>query len=113
VVRAKEEEEADRLKRDAKLLEEAGCFALVLEKIPAKLATEVAKSINIPVIGIGAGGGVDGQVLVMHDMLGITKEFNPRFLRRYADLNTVITDAVAHYVKDVRSSDFPNADEQY
>ena len=94
-------------------MEEAGCFALVLEKIPAKLAEEVAKSISIPVIGIGAGGGVDGQVLVMHDMLGITQEFNPRFLRRYADLNTVITEAVEHYVKDVRSSDFPSTDEQY
>lgn len=113
VVRAREEEEADRLRRDAKLLEEAGCFALVLEKIPAKLAEEVAKSISIPVIGIGAGGGVDGQVLVMHDMLGITKEFNPRFLRRYADLYTVITDAVGHYVKDVQSRDFPNEKEQY
>ena len=85
----------------------------MLEKIPAKLAEEVAKSISIPVIGIGAGGGVDGQVLVMHDMLGITQEFNPRFLRRYADLNTVITEAVEHYVKDVRSSDFPSPDEQY
>lgn len=113
VVRAKEEAEAERLKRDAKLLEEAGCFALVLEKIPAKLAAVVAKSIAIPVIGIGAGGGVDGQVLVMHDMLGITKEFNPRFLRRYADLHQVITGAVEHYVRDVRSSDFPNPDEQY
>ena len=104
---------AERLRRDAKLLEEAGCFALVLEKIPAKLAEEVAKSVSIPVIGIGAGGGVDGQVLVMHDMLGINKEFNPRFLRRYADLYTVITGAVEQYVKDVRSSDFPNKDEQY
>lgn len=113
VVRAREEEEADRLKRDAKLLEEAGCFALVLEKIPAALATEVAGSISIPVIGIGAGGGVDGQVLVLHDMLGINKEFNPRFLRRYADLHTVITDAVGNYVKDVRAKDFPNAGEQY
>lgn len=113
VVRAKEEEEADRLRRDAKLLEQAGCFALVLEKIPAKLATEVAQSVSIPVIGIGAGGGVDGQVLVMHDLLGITKEFNPRFLRRYADLYTVITDAVGHYVKDVRSKDFPSEKEQY
>lgn len=113
VVRAKEEAEAERLRRDAKLLEEAGCFALVLEKIPAKLAEEVAKSVSIPVIGIGAGGGVDGQVLVMHDMLGINKEFNPRFLRRYADLYTVITGAVEQYVKDVRSSDFPNKDEQY
>lgn len=113
VVRAREEAEAERLKRDAKLLEEAGCFALVLEKIPAKLAAEVAKEISIPVIGIGAGGGVDGQVLVMHDMLGITKEFNPRFLRRYADLHGVITSAVGHYVKDVRSSNFPGPDEQY
>ncbi len=113
VVRAREEEAADRLERDAKLLEEAGCFALVLEKIPATLATEVAKSISIPVIGIGAGGGVDGQVLVLHDMLGINKEFNPRFLRRYADLHTVITDAVGNYVKDVRAKDFPNASEQY
>jgi 3-methyl-2-oxobutanoate hydroxymethyltransferase len=113
VVRAREEEEADRLKRDAKLLEEAGCFALVLEKIPAALAAEVAKSISIPVIGIGAGAGVDGQVLVLHDMLGINKEFNPRFLRRYADLHTVITDAVGNYVKDVRAKDFPNAGEQY
>ncbi|MCC6840332.1 MAG: 3-methyl-2-oxobutanoate hydroxymethyltransferase [Flavobacteriales bacterium] len=113
VVRAKEEAEAERLRRDAKLLEEAGCFALVLEKIPAKLAQEVAAHISIPVIGIGAGGGVDGQVLVMHDMLGITKEFNPRFLRRYADLHTVITDAVQHYVKDVRTKDFPRPDEQY
>jgi len=113
VVRAREEEEADRLKRDAKLLEEAGCFALVLEKIPAKLAEEVAKSITIPVIGIGAGGGVDGQVLVLHDMLGINKEFNPRFLRRYADLHGTITGAVEGYVRDVRAKDFPNPQEQY
>ncbi len=113
VVRAREEEEADRLKRDAKLLEDAGCFALVLEKIPAKLAEEVAKSITIPVIGIGAGGGVDGQVLVLHDMLGINKEFNPRFLRRYADLHGAITGAVEGYVRDVRAKDFPNAQEQY
>lgn len=113
VVRAKEEEEAERLREDAKLLEAAGCFALVLEKIPAALATEVAASVNIPVIGIGAGGGVDGQVLVLHDMLGINKEFNPRFLRRYADLHTVINGAVASYIADVRSREFPNADEQY
>jgi 3-methyl-2-oxobutanoate hydroxymethyltransferase len=113
VVRAREEEEAERLKRDAKLLEEAGCFALVLEKIPANLAQAVASSLSIPVIGIGAGGKVDGQVLVMHDMLGITKEFNPRFLRRYADLHTVVTDAVQRYVADVRSSDFPGPHEQY
>ena len=113
VVRAREEQEAIRLKEDAKLLEEAGCFGLVLEKIPAKLATEVAQSVSIPVIGIGAGDGVDGQVLVLHDMLGINKAFNPRFLRRYADLHTVITDAISNYVKDVRSGDFPNANEQY
>ena len=113
VVRAKEVEEAQRLREDAKLLEEAGCFALVLEKIPAHLAAEVAASVSIPVIGIGAGAGVDGQVLVLHDMLGITKEFNPRFLRRYADLNTVITDAVRNYVNDVRRKDFPGSHEQY
>ena len=113
VVRAREEEEAERLKRDAKLLEEAGCFALVVEKIPATLAAEVAKSVSIPVIGIGAGGGVDGQVLVLHDMLGINQEFNPRFLRRYADLHTVITGAVEGYVRDVRGRDFPNSNEQY
>lgn len=113
VVRAREQEEAERLKRDAKLLEKAGCFALVLEKIPATLAQEVARSLRIPVIGIGAGGGVDGQVLVLHDMLGINKEFNPRFLRRYADLHRTITDAVAGYIQDVRAADFPNSDEQY
>ena len=113
VVRAREEEEADRLKQDAKLLEQAGCFALVLEKIPAALATAVAESVTIPVIGIGAGSGVDGQVLVLHDMLGINKEFNPRFLRRYADLHTVITGAVEGYVRDVRAKGFPNANEQY
>lgn len=113
VVRAKEEQEAERLRQDAKLLEDAGCFALVLEKIPAALAAEVAASIEIPVIGIGAGSGVDGQVLVLHDMLGINKEFNPRFLRRYADLHSVISGAVANYIADVRSGDFPNADEQY
>lgn len=113
VVRAREQEEADRLRADARLLEEAGCFALVLEKIPAKLAAEVAATAGIPVIGIGAGSGVDGQVLVLHDMLGINKEFNPRFLRRYADLHDVITGAVSAYINDVRSGDFPNADEQY
>ncbi len=113
VVRAKEEEEAQQLREDAKLLEKLGCFALVLEKIPAKLAEEVAQSIKIPVIGIGAGGGVDGQVLVIHDMLGITQEFSPRFLRRYHDLSTEIKGAVANYVKDVRSEDFPNEKEQY
>ena len=113
VVRAREQEEAERLKRDARSLEEAGCFALVLEKIPASLAAEVAASVRIPVIGIGAGSGVDGQVLVLHDMLGINKEFNPRFLRRYADLHTIITEAVGHYVRDVQARDFPNAGEQY
>lgn len=113
VVRAKEEEEAARLKEDAIALERAGCFALVLEKIPAKLAESVAKSIEIPVIGIGAGGGVDGQVLVLHDMLGINKEFHPRFLRRYADLHATITKAVEGYIQDVRSLDFPSDKEQY
>lgn len=112
-VRAREEAEAQKLIEDAHLLEECGCFALVLEKIPATLATRVAKELMIPVIGIGAGGGVDGQVLVMHDMLGINKEFSPRFLRRYADLNTVITEAVSHYIKDVKTGDFPNSSEQY
>ncbi|MFN6115486.1 MAG: 3-methyl-2-oxobutanoate hydroxymethyltransferase [Flavobacteriales bacterium] len=113
VVRAKEEAEAQRLREDAKLLEQAGCFALVLEKIPAKLAAEVAQIVSIPVIGIGAGPGVDGQVLVLHDMLGINTEFRPRFLRRYADLHSVITGAVSSYVADVRAKDFPNASEQY
>lgn len=112
-VRAREEEEAKKLIEDAKLLEEIGCFALVLEKIPAELATRVAKEINIPVIGIGAGGGVDGQVLVMHDMLGINKGFSPRFLRRYADLATIMTDAVKNYISDVKSGDFPTPEESY
>ena len=112
-VRAKEEKEAEKLLKDAKLLEEAGCFALVLEKIPAKLASKVAKTLKIPVIGIGAGGGVDGQVLVLHDMLGMTKEFNPRFLRRYLNLNDSITQAVGKYIDDVKSKDFPNEAEQY
>lgn len=112
-VRAKEEKEAEKLLHDAKLLEEAGCFALVLEKIPAKLAETVAKTLKIPVIGIGAGGGVDGQVLVLHDMLGMTKEFNPRFLRRYLNLHNDITNAVGKYIDDVKSKDFPNASEQY
>lgn len=102
-----------KLIEDAKLLEEIGCFALVLEKIPAELATRVAKEINIPVIGIGAGGGVDGQVLVMHDMLGINKGFSPRFLRRYADLATIMTDAVKNYISDVKSGDFPTPEESY
>lgn len=112
-VRAKEEKEAEKLLHDAKLLEEAGCFSLVLEKIPAKLAEKVAKTLKIPVIGIGAGSGVDGQVLVLHDMLGMTKEFNPRFLRRYLNLNDEITAAVGKYIEDVKSMDFPNASEQY
>ena len=112
-VRAKEKEEADKLKQDALLLEEAGCFALVLEKIPAKLAKEVAESVKIPVIGIGAGNDVDGQVLVLHDMLGVTKEFSPRFLRRYLNLYDDIKGAVGQYISDVKSKDFPNKKEQY
>lgn len=112
-VRAKEEEEAQKLLEDAKILEQAGCFAIVLEKIPAKLAEKVAKALTIPVIGIGAGGGVDGQVLVLHDMLGLTYEFNPRFLRRYLNLYEDIKGAVSHYIKDVKSKDFPNTNEQY
>ncbi|ETK11157.1 3-methyl-2-oxobutanoate hydroxymethyltransferase [Tannerella sp. oral taxon BU063 isolate Cell 8/11] len=112
-VRAREEAEAAKLVEDARLLEELGCFALVLEKIPADLATRVASELRIPVIGIGAGGGVDGQVLVMHDMLGINQDFSPRFLRRYADLHTVITDAVQAYIGDIKTRDFPNEKEQY
>ncbi len=112
-VRAKEEQEADKLLEDAKMLEKIGCFALVLEKIPAHLAAKVAKSISIPVIGIGAGGDVDGQVLVIHDMLGMNNEFSPRFLRRYLNLFEEMTTAIGQYVKDVKSSDFPNANEQY
>jgi 3-methyl-2-oxobutanoate hydroxymethyltransferase len=112
-VRAKEEEEAEKLIEDAKLLEHLGCFALVLEKIPAHLATKVAQSISIPVIGIGAGGGVDGQVLVIHDMLGMNNEFSPRFLRRYMNLYEGMTTAISQYVTDVKSQDFPNEKEQY
>jgi len=112
-VRAKEEAEAEKLVRDAHLLEEAGCFAVVLEKIPALLAERVSGELAIPTIGIGAGGGTDGQVLVIHDMLGINKGFSPRFLRRYADLHTVMTDAVGRYVADVKAQDFPNEQEQY
>ncbi|WP_081209923.1 3-methyl-2-oxobutanoate hydroxymethyltransferase [Salegentibacter sediminis] len=112
-VRAKEEAEAEKLKSDAKLLEKIGCFAIVLEKVPAKLAREVAESINIPVIGIGAGNGVDGQVLVVHDMLGMTHEFNPRFLRRYADLHLEMTKAFENFRDDVKSKDFPSDQEQY
>ncbi len=113
VVRAKQEDEARRLKEDAKLLEELGCFAMVIEKIPAKLAEEVSQMVKIPVIGIGAGGGVDGQVLVLHDMLGINQEFSPRFLRRYHNLASEIDGAVKNYIADVRSRDFPNEKEQY
>jgi 3-methyl-2-oxobutanoate hydroxymethyltransferase len=113
VVRAKEDEEAERLIEDARLLEEAGCFSIVLEKIPAKLAAEVAARSSIPIIGIGAGNKVDGQVLVSHDMLGINKDFHPRFLRRYADLYSTINKAAAAYIKDVKSGDFPNEKEQY
>ena len=112
-VRAREEAEAAKLIEDARMLEEIGCFAVVLEKIPADLARKVSEQLTIPVIGIGAGGGTDGQVLVMHDMLGINKGFSPRFLRRYADLATVINDAVAHYIDDVKTRDFPNEKEQY
>jgi len=113
VVRARDEEEADRLRLDAKRLEASGVFALVLEKIPAKLAGEVTQNLSIPVIGIGAGGNVDGQVLVLHDMLGITQEFSPRFLRRYHNLFAEITGAVTAYINDVKSRDFPNESEQY
>jgi 3-methyl-2-oxobutanoate hydroxymethyltransferase len=112
-VRAKEEEEAQKLKEDALFIEKMGCFALVLEKVPAQLAKEVAQSISIPVIGIGAGGDVDGQVLVTHDMLGMTHEFSPRFLRRYLDLFTDMSGAFSQYIDDVKSSDFPNESEQY
>ncbi len=112
-VRAKSEAEAEKLIRDAHLLEDAGCFAIVLEKIPAELGKRVSKELHIPTIGIGAGGATDGQVLVAHDMLGITQAFSPRFLRRYADLGTVISEAVGHYVDDVKSCDFPNEKEQY
>jgi len=112
-VRAKAEEEAEQLVKNALVLEEAGCFAIVLEKIPAKLGQKVAESVKIPVIGIGAGGQVDGQVLVMHDMLGITKDFSPRFLRRYADLYDAIKGATVNYIEDVKSNDFPNEKEQY
>ncbi|MGI6340335.1 MAG: 3-methyl-2-oxobutanoate hydroxymethyltransferase [Bacteroidales bacterium] len=113
VVRAKEEEEAQRLIEDARLLEKTGCFSLVLEKIPAKLAGEVTKALKIPVIGIGAGGMTDGQVLVLHDMLGINREFSPRFLRRYHNLYEEVKSAVKNYIEDVRSGDFPNESEQY
>ncbi len=112
-VRAKEELEADKLRKDIKLLEEAGCFAVVLEKIPAALAKEVTESVSVPTIGIGAGGDCDGQVLVMHDILGITTEFKPRFLRQYLNLGEQIQSAITKYVADVKSNDFPNASESY
>lgn len=112
-VRAKEEQEAEQLFEDAKALEEAGAFSIVLEKIPSGLAQKVTESLSIPTIGIGAGPHCDGQVLVLHDMLGLNKDFSPRFLRRYEDLHTKMTDAVSHYINDVKSGDFPNKDEQY
>jgi 3-methyl-2-oxobutanoate hydroxymethyltransferase len=112
-VRAQEEEEANTLLEDALLLEQLGCFAIVLEKIPSSLAKKVAEQLTIPVIGIGAGGFVDGQVLVLHDMLGLNKDFSPRFLRRYADLDNVITKSVKNYITDIKSSDFPTPDESY
>jgi len=112
-VRAKEKAEADKLMRDAQLLSEVGCFGITLEKVPAQLAAEVTRSVKCPTIGIGAGNGTDGQVLVVADMLGMTQGFTPRFLRRYADLGTIITDAVGSYVSDVKSGDFPNEGESY
>lgn len=112
-VRAKEEEEAEQLLKDAKYLEEAGVFSIVLEKIPAGLAQKVTESVSVPTIGIGAGPHCDGQVLVLHDMLGLNKDFSPRFLRRYEDLHSKMADAVSHYIKDVKNGDFPNESEQY
>ena len=112
-VRAKNEAEANKLREDAKMLEEIGCFAVVFEKIPAGLATEVSQALTIPTIGIGAGAGTDGQVLVIHDMLGMNKGFSPKFLRRYADLHTEMNNALQSYITDVKSGDFPNANEQY
>ena len=112
-VRAKEDAEAKKLIKDAKMLEKVGCFAIVLEKIPAKLASIISKNLTIPVIGIGAGSEVDGQVLVLHDMLGMTKQFNPRFLRRYLSLFDDMSNAISQYSKDVKTKDFPNKDEQY
>jgi 3-methyl-2-oxobutanoate hydroxymethyltransferase len=112
-VRAKEEQEAEQLLEDAKMLEKLGCFAIVLEKIPAKLAKQVAESVSIPIIGIGAGSEVDGQVLVLHDMIGMTHEFNPRFLRRYLNLYEEMSTAISQYVDDVKTQDFPNESESY
>ena len=112
-VRAKDDAEADKLMADARLLQEAGCFSLVLEKVPAALATQVSRELTIPTIGIGAGSGTDGQILVVTDMLGMVQGFNPRFLRRYADLNTVMTDAIGRYISDVKEVTFPNENESY
>ena len=112
-VRAKDDAEAEKLKSDALLLQETGCFAVVLEKVPAKLATEVSKQLRIPTIGTGAGNGTYGQILVVSDMFGMTKGFNPRFLRRYADLNGIMTDAIGQYITDVKDKSFPNAEESY
>lgn len=112
-VRAKEDKEAQQLIEDAHLLEKIGCFAIVLEKVPSKLAERVAKEVNIPIIGIGAGGAVDGQVLVLHDLIGMTKEFNPRFLRRYMNLHDEIINAISNFSNDIKSGDFPNENEQY
>ena len=112
-VRAKEDKEANQLIEDAYLLEKIGCFAIVLEKVPSKLAERVAKEVNIPIIGIGAGGNVDGQVLVLHDLIGMTKEFNPRFLRRYMNLHDDIVNAISNFSDDIKSGDFPNENEQY
>ena len=112
-VRAKEDKEANQLIEDAHLLEKIGCFAIVLEKVPSKLAERVAKEVNIPIIGIGAGGNVDGQVLVLHDLIGMTKEFNPRFLRRYMNLHDEIINAISNFSDDIKSGDFPNENEQY
>ena len=112
-VRAKDDKEANQLIEDAHLLEKIGCFAIVLEKVPSKLAERVAKEVNIPIIGIGAGGNVDGQVLVLHDLIGMTKEFNPRFLRRYMNLHDEIVNAISNFSDDIKSGDFPNENEQY
>ena len=112
-MRAKEQAEAEKLMHDAELLDRVGCFGITLEKVPAQLAQEVTRAVKCPTIGIGAGAGTDGQVLVVADMLGMTQGFAPRFLRRYADLGTVITDAVGHYVEDVKTGDFPSANESY
>ena len=112
-VRAREEEEANQLLNDTKMLEQIGCFGIVLEKVPSSLAGQAAKSIKVPIIGIGAGNKVDGQVLVLHDMLGMNKDFSPRFLRRYLDLDQVLRKAIGHYIADVKSVQFPNKDEQY